>query len=189
MTGFIKFSVAALLLTAPSSVVLAQSGEVVSNERRTMIGLGAGTAGRAMTFSNLTPEAEARIARRIDDAAGLMLQGGFADARGILRNVITEQDRAGAYPAVALRNLAAAEFALFRPVVAAGVLIQLADAAAAAGDPATELQALVDAAILFGQEGRSISTRALLPRIRKLLNSPAIPDAMRLELAGHLNPE
>ena len=191
MTRLITCSVAALVLAASSSVLVAQSGQVASSERRTSRGLGAGTLGSATTccLSKLTPEAELRIAGRIDEAWGLTLQGRMTDARRILRDVVTEQERAGAYPAIALRTLANVEYGLGRPVIAAGILVELADAAVTASDPATELQALVDATILFGQEGRTAPARALRPRIKKLLNSPAIPEATRRELAVHFAPQ
>lgn len=191
MTRFITCSVAALVLAASSSVLVAQSGQVASSGRRPSAGLGAGIPGTATTccLSKLTPEVEMRIAGRIDEAWGLTLQGRMTDARRILRDVVTEQERAGAYPAIALRTLANVEYGLGRPVIAAGILVQLADAAVTASDPATELQALVDALILFGQEGRTASARALRPRIKKLLNSPAIPEATRRELAVHFAPQ
>lgn len=191
MRGSIRFSIGTLVLAVSSSAILAQSGQVASSPKPADPVLGAVKSAPVTTccLPKLAPEAAARIARRIDEASGLTLQGQMSEARRILREVITEQEQADAYPAVALRMLANVEFGLDRPIVAARILIDLADAAAEAGDPPTELQALVDASILFGQSGQTSMRRSLRPRISKLLNSPAIPEATRLELARHFAPE
>lgn len=188
MTRFVRFLVPTLFLSASATLVLAQSSRIASNARRADAVNGTGSV-VPCCLSKLSAEDEERIAQRIVEASGFTLQGRMADARRILREVITEQERAGAYPATALRNLANVEFVLDRPVIAAGILVRLADAAVAASDPVTELQALVDATILFAQEGRTSSARALRPRIKTLLNSPAIPEATRREVAVHFTPQ
>lgn len=55
-------------------------------------------------------------------------------------------------------------------------------------DPKTELQALVDASVLYLQEGQRAKARELRPRVTRLLESPAIPEAERRNIARALMP-
>lgn len=137
----------------------------------------------------LTADEERTIARWLDESDAMIVVGRYAEARRLLRSVRDLQVQAGAYPSVTLRRLANVEFGLGNEVAAAGVLEELASAACAAHDPVTELQALLDATVLYGQEGKRAKVRELQPRVRKMLASPAIPDAMRQSVARHLDHE
>lgn len=137
-------------------------------------------------LSKLSAAEEARIAERIELARVLATVGSLAESRTILHDVIADEKRGEMYAGVALRMLANVEFSLDRPTEAAEVLIDLADEAARVSDPNTEIQALVDAIIVFSQEGRRSQARALVPRVRRLLDSPAIPAETRRELARML---
>jgi len=139
--------------------------------------------------SRLSMAEEAKLTRRVEQADLLTIEGRFAEARTILRAVADEQKAGDSYPAAALRRLANVEFGLGRPMVAAKVLEELAKAASEVGDPTVELQALVDASILYGQEGRTGKQRELRPRLVRLLDSPAIPEETRRSLAAHLDPK
>ena len=137
----------------------------------------------------LTADEARTIARWLDESDAMVVVGRYADARRLLRTTRDLQVRAGANPTVTLRRLANVEFGLGNEVAAAGVLEELADAACEAHDPVTELQALLDATVLYGQEGKRTKVRDLQPRIRKMLASPAIPDAMRQSVTRHLDHE
>lgn len=189
MSRLITLLGTATLLTVGASAGSAQPTQVAANIPRSGLGTVRSEPVSVCCLSKLTPEEAARIARDIEDAGALTLQGRMTEARRILREVIERQERADAYPAVALQMLANVEFSLDRPIVAAGTLVRLADAAATAGDPATELHALLDAAVLYEQSGRSALARSLRPRVRRLLNSPAIPQATREEVARRFVPE
>jgi tetratricopeptide (TPR) repeat protein len=134
----------------------------------------------------LTGEEAALVAARTAQADEWTTVGRYRDARRALREILELQERGGVYTAPTLRRLANVEFSLERPLAAASILERAADAASAAGDPITEIQALVDAMIVYGQEGRRNRARELRPRIEALLNSPAIPEGLRLQLARHL---
>lgn len=137
----------------------------------------------------LTVDEERAVARSLDESDAMVVVGRYADARRLLRSARDLQVRAGAYPAITLRRLANVEFGLGNEVAAAGVLEELANAACAAHDPVTELQALLDATVLYAQEGKRAKVRELQPRVRKMLASPSIPDAMRVTVARHLDHE
>lgn len=190
MRSIVRTVMITVVLAAPSPALQAQPGAsplpVASAERAR----GAVKVEKVPTCCNsrLTVEEEAMLAARIERADAFITQGRLTEARSILRIVIEDQERGAAYPAKALRRLANVEFALDRPVVAAGVLVDLANAAAAVADPQTELQALVDAMIVFDQNGRRSQVRELRPRIRRLLDSPAISEETRRGLARTLNP-
>lgn len=179
----------AVAVASPSPLLHAQSGAttpVAANDRPR----GAVVVEKAPTCCNskLTAAEEGMLARRIEEADAFVTQGRMTEARSILRGVIEDQERGDAYPAKAMRRLANVEFALDRPIVAAGVLVELANVAAEVADPQTELQALVDAMILYGQNGRKAQVRELRPRIRRLLDSPAISEETRRGLARTLDP-
>jgi tetratricopeptide (TPR) repeat protein len=141
------------------------------------------TANAACCRTKLSPAAIEAIERRMREGVALAESGQYAAAHRLLKRVLREQRTAGIYPAQALRQLANVEFALDRPVDAAGRLVELAHAAKAAGDPQAELDALVDASILYGQLGMRDARRALVPEIQRLLDSPVIPLEKRQELA------
>lgn len=141
------------------------------------ISTGRAVVGRCCN-STLTESEVARIAARVAAADAMMLEGRLAEAKRALQSALDEQRRGGAYTAGTLRMLANVEFALERPVAAAAVLRQLAVEAARFADPETELSALVDAAVLYGQIGRR-PQREHLERIQFLLTSPGISDSTK----------
>lgn len=132
-------------------------------------------------------EAEA-LASRLREAVTLAESGRLADAQRLLKRVVREQKAVGIYPADALRRLANVEYALDRPMAAAQRLEELAWLASNVGDPQTELDALVDASILYSQHGLRERQRALAPSIQRLLESPMIPIEKRREIAKYFPP-
>lgn len=128
------------------------------------------------------------LAGRLREGVSLAEAGRLADARRLLKRVVRQQKAAGLYPADALRRLANVEYALDRPMAAAQRLEELAWIANNVGDPQTELDALVDASILYAQHGLRERQRALVPSIQRLLESPMIPVEKRREIAKYFPP-
>jgi len=183
-------AVLAVAVASSSPRLPAQSGTTTSPVASLERPKGAVVVEKAPSCCNskLTAAEEGMLARRIEEADAFITQGRMTEARSILRGVIEDQGRGDAYPAKAMRRLANVEFALDRPVVAASVLVDLADIAAEVADPQTELQALVDAMVLYDQNGRRAQVRELRPRVRRLLDSPAISEETRRSLARTLDP-
>lgn len=190
MSRSLQLSLATALLVGSASVALGQVTVVAEGTPRGTIDRG--TVERTVTpccLSRLTAEEAAMITADIERARTFAVEGRMSEARRLLRDVIDRQERADAYAGASLRMLANAEYGLNRPIVAAGILMRLADEAAAAGDPATELEALLDAGVLYAQAGRVAAAKELRPRVRTLLNSPAIPEARRQAIAARISPE
>lgn len=180
MRTAIRLTLAALVVLVPSIATLgAQPGNT----------FGAGVSGRSGSTSSsgrLNVEEIRIVATWVDDADRYAVAGRLQDARRLLREVLVIQRRGGAYTASTLRRLANVEFALDRPLVAARVLEEAAFAANAVSDPQTELEALVDAMLVYSQEGLPEKASGLRPRVRRLLESPAISEELRQKLARHL---
>lgn len=176
---FISLVVVAVLATAQTAAAQ-RPGEA---RERDKLNSGPVPTGRAVVGpccnSTLTDAEAARIASRVAAADAMMLEGRLAEAKRAYQVAIDEQRRGGVYTAVTLRKLANVEYALDRPVAAAATLRQLAVEASRVADPETELRALVDAAVLYGQIGIRTPQRELLERIRFLLTSPGISDSTR----------
>jgi hypothetical protein len=177
----IRFVLAALVIAPAITPVAAQGNSSFSVAPRAEVRT-RGTGGSV----RLTAEEIAMIEQRIIVADAKVVAGDFRGARTILRDVAEMQARGGGYPAATLRRLANVEFSLNHPLAAAAILERAADAARAVGDPQFEVQALVDAMVVYGQEGRRNKARDLRPRIEGLLNSPAISEELRQKLARHL---
>jgi len=175
-TGFTFIALA--LLAVPSAAAAQSEGRDIVRGDAAPRSCLPGIAG-ACVRSTMTAEEETAIARRIEDATRMVVEGRLLDAKDTLEAVIREQRRARAYPKVALRHLANVRLALDRPLAAASTLTDLAREARRVGDSETELLATVDAAVLYLQLGRRTRARELMPRIETLLRSPAVPAATR----------
>ena len=173
----------AMLATVASSLTAQEIRQLVADAGRGTVKVSDATP---CCLSTLTAEEEARLLVRIGEADFLAQTGRMADAERTLKDVVRIQRRAGAYPARALRQLANVQFGQDRAVDAANTLVELADAAKAASDPVVEFTALVDATVVYGQIAFRGRQRQIVPRIRQLLNSPAIPVEMRREIAQFL---
>lgn len=69
---------------------------------------------------------------------------------------------------------------------AASVLTELAESATEFGDPATRLQSLFHAALLYRDTARTDRVLECVRQISPLLKSVAIPEAARAEIASRL---
>ena len=69
---------------------------------------------------------------------------------------------------------------------AANVLSELAESATEFGDPATRLQSLFDAALLYREAARTDRVLECVRQIRPLLKSVAIPEATRAEISSRI---
>lgn len=118
---------------------------------------------------------EARIAR----GDSLVFAGRIGAGTDLLRSVIDEQRAAGQYARDALWHLASAYFLVDDRAQTAHTLDHLADEAAQFGDPQMELQASFEAARLHAQLGEGARARDRAARVLALLQSPAIPDAVK----------
>ncbi len=139
--------------------------------------------------SRLSVTEATRLAERMEYADALREQGELEDAARVLRDVVRRQRDADFYARVALRRLAEVEYALDRPRDAANTLETLSDLAYAAGDPATEFDALVDASTLHQLVGDAARHAAIAPRIRKLMHSPAVPETAKSRIVKLGTPE
>lgn len=182
MRSIVRLALPAMVLAL--SVTPAPAQTPLADRSGTARGLGAG----ACCLSKLSAAEEALIAQRLEEAGSLLAEGRWTEARTILRNVIGEQRRGDANTGVALRRLAIVEFSLDRPLVAAGVLVELADEARRVGDPITEMQALLDADAVYRQEGETERASVLYSRARRLPDSRTLSDDTRSVLAGMLKP-
>jgi thioredoxin-like negative regulator of GroEL len=124
----------------------------------------------------------ARVASALAAAAQYAAAGRLADARKLYLAAIAEQRADTAYAASALWLLANTYYAEGHSVDAAATLAELALTAAEFGDPAMELRASFESAVLYSQLRTPERVAPLLARIRKLLRSPAIDDTLKSEV-------
>ena len=109
----------------------------------------------------------------------------FDDASRVYRSIADEQVAAGEYPLEALNRIAAVNFGI-HPYRAAQASMELAAAAAEFGDGTTRLRALFEAALTWQLIGRRDKVDESVRQIRPLLKSPAIPEAVRSNIAARL---
>jgi hypothetical protein len=131
---------------------------------------------------DLAPSIDGRIAR----ADSLALAGRIGAAEDLLHHVIDEQASAGRYARDALWHLAMAYDFTDDNAKLARTLDQLAAAAATYGDPQMELEATFEATRLHVElrDGRAELSR--VDRIRCLLQSPAIPEAVKADYKSRI---
>jgi len=129
----------------------------------------------------------ARIRAMLDKADEALVAGRFNEARKAYRTVIDEQRSAGLYAGEALWHLATAYFFVDAAGDAADTLDELAIEAARFGDPSMELRATFESAILNQNLHRSGMAVAKLPRVKALLQSPAISDAQKAEVSQRIS--
>lgn len=108
--------------------------------------------------------------------------GRVADARRIYRNLIEDQREAGEFAGVAMWRLALNYLYDEDPWRAAITLDELATASNRYGDPATELRATFEAAVLWQQLKRPELVRERYERTMALLQSPVIPETQKADV-------
>ena len=128
------------------------------------------------------PAADARIAR----ADSMALAGRVDAAAHLLNQVIDEQTAAGRYAKDAMWHLAMAYDFADNDARLARTLDALARAAATYGDPQMELTATFEATRLHAQLRDGEATADRVDRIRCLLQSPVIPDAVKADYRSRI---
>jgi hypothetical protein len=128
----------------------------------------------------------AHIAATLAAANDFVRLGRVREAMRSFHSVAVEQRAAGDYPAEALRRLASLQFGLEQELEAAHTLDELASAAQEFGDPATQLQSLFDAAIIYQKLKMNDRVPERVRQINQLLKSPAIDQQLRSEIASRL---
>lgn len=108
---------------------------------------------------------------RADEAA---FAGRLGEARRLYREVVRRQQASDQFADVALWRLASSHLWGDDMEQAALTLDELARAAARYGDPATELRATFEAAVLWGKVRRQDLVAARAERVRSLFQSPVI---------------
>jgi len=115
-----------------------------------------------------------KLQRLIAEADQASIDGRDAEARRLYRTVVDEQRRGNLYAGTALWRLAGLQLFQGKTVDVAITLDETAQEAARFGDPAMELRATFEAAIMWQKVKRNDVARARLERVRCLLQSPAI---------------
>jgi hypothetical protein len=108
------------------------------------------------------------------EADSLEAAGRSGPARKRYRTLIDEQLAAGQYPPEAYWQLTNSYFFHDEEVRAAEVLEELASAASRFGDPAMELRATFESAIMFQRHKDNARVVPKVERVRALLKSPVI---------------
>lgn len=135
---------------------------------------------------SLTAVDRKRLSATILRADTLVLESKLLEASRLYWSVVSEQHAAEDYPITALHRLAFLYFRADDAYAAANVLSELAESATEFGDPATRLQSLFDAALLYREAARTDRVLDCVRQIRPLLNSAAIPEAARAEIASRI---
>jgi hypothetical protein len=127
-----------------------------------------------------------RLVTAIAEAERFEAAGRTAEARRAYRKVIADELEAGEYPVEAMWRLANSYFADENEVAAARELDRMAEAASRFGDPATELRARFESAVLYARHGEPARVAEHLERVRALLKSPAIDENTRRSVAARI---
>jgi hypothetical protein len=127
-----------------------------------------------------------RFVAAMAEAERFEAAGRTADARRAYRKLISDELDAGEYPTEAMWRLANAYFADDNELGAARELDRLADAASSFGDPATELRARFESAVLYSRHHEPARVAAQLERVRALLKSPAIDEHTRQSISARI---
>jgi hypothetical protein len=128
----------------------------------------------------------ARVRAELATADSLEMAGRLPAARRRYRSLIDEQRSADQYPAEALWHLANSYFYHDQELESAATLDELAEAAGRFGDPATELRASFQAALLYQRHKQPNRVAPKITRMRALLQSPAIADEIKKDIAARL---
>jgi hypothetical protein len=137
-------------------------------------------------YSTVAGRDSLRLVAGMAEAERFEAAGRSADARRTYRKLISDELGAGEYPLEAMWRLANAYFADDNEVDAARELDRLADAASHFGDPATELRARFESAVLYSRHNEPLRVAAHLDRVRALLKSPAIDENTRRSISARI---
>ena len=146
-----------------------------------------GTVRLAMEGGAHTASDSVKAATRLGWARAHMMRGDFDGARRELARSIREARAAGSHAGPALWELANVVH-VSEPVRAAELLDEAAAEAETHGDPVAQARALLAAAVLYQQAGRTEEARARVERLRPMLRSPYLPEELRAELRRSVRP-
>lgn len=132
---------------------------------------------RAVTPPAVIRVDPARVADALARADVAWQEGRGMDARRIYQGLIAEQQEAREFAGTAMWRLALNYLYADEKTKAAIQLDQLAEDAATFGDPALQLRANFEAAVLWQQLKRPELVATRIERTQALLQSPAIPEA------------
>jgi hypothetical protein len=122
----------------------------------------------------------------LDDAHRLVEQGQFAAAERTFRAVAVELRAVGKSPVAALRGLANVAYFRGNNRGAALALDELAAAASEYGDPEAQVNAVLDAALLYQELRDRPAVAARVVSLRRLLQSPALSASTRESINSRL---
>lgn len=134
-------------------------------------------ASRAVTPPPVIRLDPVRVADALARADVAWQAGRGMEARRIYQALIAEQRDARAFAGTAMWRLALNYLYADEKTKAAVQLDELADHAAAFGDPSMQLRASFESAVLWQQLKRGELVPARIERVQSLLQSPAIPEA------------
>ena len=163
----------------------AQLPEITGATTRTPVGLAVSQNILGSVY-RLTVADRERLGATIRRADALALDGKLVEASRLYWSVVSEQRAVEDYPLAALRRLVVMYFSAGNEYAAASVLTELADAATQFGDPPTRLQSLFEASLLYRELGRDDRVLDCVRQMRPLLQSVAIPVAVRVEISNRI---
>jgi len=124
------------------------------------------------------PEAQALI----DQGNELLGNQDYSAARAEYEAAVELIRADGDFPNTALYRIAASYWHEGKPQTAAKHLDELAEEAALFGDLVSQVWALADAAWIHGQVGHKIDMDVRVERVKRLLKSAYLPEAVRNEV-------
>jgi hypothetical protein len=130
----------------------------------------------------------ARVSAQLATADSLAFAGKNGEARARYREIIEQLRSAGQYPREALWHLANSYLESNESDRVAGIMDELAAAAAKYGDPTTELNANFESAVLYQRMRYPTKAADRLNRVKELLQSPAITDDAKRQVEGRMAP-
>jgi hypothetical protein len=160
----------------PGRMHATQSGDPVSDGPGIRPGI-------AASEGELTTAVQARLSR--GEAFQSRLR--YAEAEREYRIAAATARRQGHLPSLAMWRLANAHYHAGQHSQAALVLDQLAAEAARVGDLGVEALALFNAAWVDGQAGRGRQAGVRVAQLRRLMESPYMPSAIRRHLGARLD--
>jgi hypothetical protein len=128
----------------------------------------------------------ARVSAMLAKGDSLEAAGRVHAARRQYQSLIDQQRVAGQYPLQALWHLVNSYYFHDDELRAASTLDDLAAAAGQFGDPATELRASFEAALLYQRHHQPTRVAQKVVRVRALLHSPVIDEATKKEIEKRL---
>jgi hypothetical protein len=141
---------------------------------------------RHLSYRSVIEADSLRVARAVAEAERFATLGRFAEAKRRYRDAIREDRAQDRYPAAAMWGLATVAYGEGNEREAARVLDELAGVAESFADPVMELRARFEAAVLYARQGLREQSAGHLIRVKRLLQSPAIPDDQKRSIQARL---